>query len=218
MSLRGRRAREWAAISAGLVIVGVPLLLALAAPRDRLASSNAEIPVSASDTGIAPGERRCDAGFVVPPGRDVVRLYAARVRGGRVRVEVLGGGFPRSATTEVPVPPNGVVDAPIRLRQGADPAVVCVRNVGRSPIRLGNAAAADWTGRANFGAKPPGIRIDVSQSGTTTTLELAPQVFRRAALMKSSIVKPWLVWLLIPALICLGAAGVWLVLRQPGAV
>lgn len=209
--------RERIAIALGVLLVAGGLVLALASSRQRLASSNAEYPVIRT-LALAPGAQRCSGGLVTT-GAGSLRVWAGTAgpltpldvgvraagrtaavgrfyvgRAMRPRVLPLGASVPRS-----------------------DVATVCVRNAGRVSAVVGWAASPDWTSRASTGDPRPGLRVEVLRRGEESGFQIAGAAVRRAALLKSGLIAPWVVWAMLLAVLVAAAAAVRLVVRaEPG--
>lgn len=209
--------RERIAIAFGVALVAGVLAVALSSAKPRLASSNSEYPIVGT-LPLAPGAQRCSGGLVTSGAgslfvwagtagpltaldvgvraagrRSVVgRFYVGRAM--RPRLLPLGPGVPRSSE-----------------------ATVCMRNGGKVAAVVGSAAAPDWTSRASTGDPRPGLRVDVVRRGSETGWEIAGIAARRAALLKSGLIAPWVVWAALAAVLLAGIAAVRLVARaEPG--
>lgn len=209
--------RERIAIALGVALVAGALAVTLSSARPRLASSNSEYPIVGA-LPLAPGAQRCSSGLVTSAagslfvwagtsgpltpldvgvraaGRTaaVGRFYVGRAM--RTRLVPLPAGVPRSGD-----------------------ATVCVRNGGRVAAVVGSAAAPDWTSRASTGDPRPGLRVDVVRRGSESGWEIAGAAMRRAALLKSGLIAPWVVWSMLLAVLLAAGAAVRLVVRaEPG--
>lgn len=205
--------RERIAIALGVVLVVGGLALALASSSPRLASSNSEWPVVRT-LSLGPGAQRCSGGLVTTDARSLV-IWAGTagpltpldvgVRGNGRRAAVgrfyLGGPMRARA---LPLGPR-IPRSPL--------ATVCARNAGRVAAVVGWAAAPNWTSRASTGDPRPGMRVDVYRRGAESGFGIATTAVRRAALFKSSLIAPWVVWAMLGAVLVAAALAAGLVAR-----
>jgi hypothetical protein len=206
--------RVIAAVALGLLLAVSGLVGVLAQRGTRIAGTNSLVEVSGAAVPVPPGERRCTDEHL-PPGATAVRVYAGtfarrgetfaidvlaggrRVTGGRV-----GGGYGDDAMVRVPLRP---------VTRERERARVCVRNLGRHPLRF----AGNRTPVA--GARPDGdeaIRMDWLLPGRPSWAEVAPKAARRFAAAKPSFVGPWTLWVVAGAVLALWAAAIALVIRE----
>jgi hypothetical protein len=196
-----------AACAAGLVVV----LLAAAADERHLAFSLAVRP---SEPGVEalPGQEACQrdvdveepfdsltvipAAFFHPVPRLVVRV-SAPAHGPLVAAGVLGDGHPENKPTTIEL--NRTVPRGSRVD-------VCFRNLGAWKLAFFSGPGTD--NEPSFATLDgryirSDILIDFLRSKPRTTLDMVPDVFRRATLFHPGWVGAWTFWLLSAVLVLL---------------
>jgi len=200
--------RERIAIALGVVLVAGGLVLALASSHRRLASSNSEWPVVRT-LSLGPGAQRCSGGLVTTGAGSLVIWAGTAGPLTPLDVGVRASGR-RAAVGRFYV---GSAMRPRRLPLGprvprAPLATVCVRNAGRVAAVVGWAASPNWTSRASTGDPRPGMRVDVLRAGDESGFGIASTAVRRAALFKSGLIAPWVVWAMLVAVLAAAVAAV----------
>lgn len=205
--------RERIAIALGVVLVVGGFAVALSSSRPRLASSNSEWPMVGS-LALAPGAQRCATNLVTSSARYLfvwagtggpLSTLDVGVRAGGRRLMV--GRFYVGRALRARRLPLGA-----RAPRSGD-AVVCVRNAGRVPAVVGSANAPDWRSSRSTGDPGPGMLVEVVRGGSESGFQIAGSAVRRASLLKSGLIAPWVVWAALVAVVLAAATATHLVAR-----
>lgn len=213
---RSRVPRELLAAGIAALVLLAFGVEALLDRSERLAFSNTVVDISETATTIAPRASYCAEEYV-PSDAARLRLFAGTLGrlGPRVDVEIRNGAG--ALITRGTLPAGYGDQRPVDIRLAtphgtADPARVCLFNRGEHPVQF--ADSQGLSGGQAVRQERARMRFDFLVAGHPRNVELTGRVMERASLMKSSWVGELAIWLLIPAVIALGATGVVLVTRE----
>jgi hypothetical protein len=211
--MRARTLVVFALVAALLVLACVRLLQ----KDSRYSGSNSFSPRDGVIL-LAPGQRLCQAGELVPGDTAAVELsvgtgdapgapLAVTLRGADKRVLARGrapGGYR-----------DGLVAIPIPLQRTTRTGVeVCVTRTGPGTALLYGLPNA--TGKLKLNGKPrPGVlRLAYRRPGRESWLALSPTIAHRFAQAKTCAAGPWLFWVLIAVSLFSGALALRTMLRE----
>ncbi len=201
------------AVALGLLLTGVALAAVLAQRGERLAATNSLVEISGAAVPIAPGAARC-ALQTVPEGAASVRIYAGTFGrpGGPVAVSVAHAGrIVTGGRVAGGYPDDSALVIPLRRETAKWPSArVCVRNLGRRPLRF----AGNRTPVGAASAERDDIRTDWLLPGRPSWAGLAGRIAERFAAAKPRFFGAWTLWALAAGLALLWATAIALVARR----
>lgn len=174
---------------------------------------------------VPPGGEICQRPIDVPASADQVRFMAGVPGSGRgaVRVHLAGGtGLRRTAAVAIPRADAATIVAPLPVREG-ERVGVCIENRGdeRVVIYGGPPQAAGASGLYARGSPiPADLSLQFEHATSRSAWSLVPATLERASRFNASWVRPWLLWVVLAALLTLVpvmlAAALRKALREPG--
>jgi hypothetical protein len=211
--MRARALVVYALVAALLVITCVRLQ-----QKDSRVSGTNSFAARDGTVTLAPGQRLCEAGEIVPADTAAVELsvgtgdapgapLAVTLRDGDERVLARGrapGGYH-----------NGLVAIPIPVQRTTRTGVeVCVERTGPGTALLYGLANATGKLTLNGKARAGALRLAYKRPGRESWLALSPTIAHRFAQAKTRIAGPWLFWVLIAVSLLSGALALRTVVRE----
>jgi hypothetical protein len=210
--------RERVAVGLGVALVLAALVAVLSQRHQRLAGSNSEVGVSAYAVRVRAGAARCQVGEVITKDASALRLFAGTYGkpGSALQITISGAGGELTHARVAGGYRSGPLRVPIeRVARDDASATLCVRNLGKDPVRFAGNLTPFLAATQHPGRLPDNIRVDYLRKDREPWWAVAPAVASRFGLVKTSFFGSWTLWFALGLVALSSMAAITLVLRQP---